>query len=207
MLVLDGGLRSEPVRKGRFRFEAVRSGSHALELLAESLPDGASILTDRLVTVTLGRERLSTTVDFLVKVEKRPEVRRVFPPKGGSSSAPAVRTPARGSSDAAARRTAPASSRKPSTPPPARTVTITAVPSGPFTIQIAALSQLSRARALAATLEAAGHAAYVIEPPDDDPNGLYRVRAGRFASREDAEKVLPQLEALRGEKFWVIRAR
>lgn len=193
VLVLDGGLRSEQVRKGRFRFDAIRSGSHVLDLLVESLPEGSTLLTSKSVAVTIGREGLARTADFLVKIDKRPEIRRVFPPKGGGPTpvargVDAVDPPAIG--------TSPARVPNPTTGAVAR-----------FTIQIAALSQLTRAQLLANELKAAGHAAYVILPRDDDPDGLYRVRVGRFASRDAAAKAMPKLEALRGEKLWIIRGR
>jgi cell division septation protein DedD len=76
-----------------------------------------------------------------------------------------------------------------------------------FTIQVAALSQLTRAEALVEALKSAGHEAYIVKPPDDDPNGLYRVRVGRFASRGAAQKAVPKLEELRGEKLWIIKGQ
>jgi hypothetical protein len=193
VLVLDGGLRSEQARKGRFRFDAIRSGAHVLDLLVESLPEGSTMLTPKSVPVTIGRERLARTADFLVKIDKRPEIRRVFPPKGGG---PTPVAKGAGAADPPATGT-----------PPARVASGTTVAGSRFTIQIAALSQLTRAQLLANELKAAGHAAYVIVPRDDDPHGLYRVRVGRFASREDAAKVMPTLEALRGERLWIIRGR
>lgn len=194
VLVLNAGQRSEQVRKGVFRFEAVRSGTHVIELLAESLPEGATVLTARSSPVTIGRDRLAPTFDFLVKVDKRPEIRRVFPPrKGGPAPGPTPTT--RSETRAPATR----STRVP--PPPALTPKARG-----YTIQIAALSQWQRADSLAGELRAAGHDAYVIRPSDEDPNGLYRVRVGRFASRAAAEKVIQTLEAMRGEKLWIIRA-
>ena len=44
VIVLDGGLRSEQARGGEFRFDAVRAGDHRIELLKESLPEGAAIV-------------------------------------------------------------------------------------------------------------------------------------------------------------------
>ena len=96
IVVLDGGLRSEQARKGRYRFDAVRSGAHRVKLLIESLPDGAAITGDADVPATLSRGALSADVTFVVSVEKRPEIRRVFPPRGGSGQAAATARPATG---------------------------------------------------------------------------------------------------------------
>ena len=196
VLVLNAGQRSEQVRKGAFRFEAVRSGTHVLELLSESLPEGATVLTARSTPVTIGREELAPTADFLVKLETRPEIRRVFPPRKGAPAPNVPAPPAAPQTRASA--APPIPSVSPSRPSPAL--------SG-YTIQIAALSQLQRANILAEELRAAGHDAYVLRPAGEGPDGLYRVRVGRFASRGAAEKEIRTLEALRGEKLWIIKAR
>lgn len=194
VLVLDGGLRSEQARRGQFRFEAVRAGAHALELLTESLPEGATVLSAQPVSVAIRPGQLAPSADFLVKLDQRPEIRRVFPPKRGTGTAAVSSTNApRG--------------RTPGAASPPRTGRRTVNAGGLYTIQVAALSQLTRALALADELQAAGHQAYVLKPADDDPNGLYRVRIGQFASRTAAAKVMPALEELRGEKLWIIRAR
>ena len=192
VLVLDGGQRSEQARKGQYRFEAVRSGPHKLELLLESLPDGAAIIGERQVDVAVTRERQATTADFLVKIDKRPEIRKVFPPKGGGGAAAAT--------------TRPSNSPRPSvgTPTPAPA---SARRAEQFTIQVAALSALEDAQALVAELKRAGYAAYVVLPPPDGPNGLHRVRVGRYTSRALAARTATRLEQLRGEKLWVTKER
>ena len=76
-----------------------------------------------------------------------------------------------------------------------------------FTIQVAALSDLQSARALARELQQAGYGSYVVNPPPEDANGLYRVRVGRFVSRASANREVAKLERLRGEKLWVTRER
>ena len=213
VLTLDAGMRSEQARKGRYRFEAVRAGSHVLDLLLESLPEGASVIGTRTLNIALTKAQPSTTVDFLVKIDKRPEIRKVFPPKSGAP-APGSR-PTGG--PAAAKSTPTKRAIPPVKPLPAAVSTRQAsgglVPpklrssEGGFMIQIAALSQLSRARALAAELTKAGVPASVLMPQADDPDGLYRVRVGPYATRAAANRVLLKLEKLRGEKLWLIRAR
>ncbi|MCX6546274.1 MAG: hypothetical protein NTV05_17920 [Acidobacteria bacterium] len=81
VLVLDDGARTELVRDGRFRFESVRMGSHTISLLVASLPDGAQLAGAPAVTVELSRDHVPERLVFLVKLDKRPEVRKVFPPK------------------------------------------------------------------------------------------------------------------------------
>lgn len=195
VLVLDGGQRSEQARKGQYRFDAVRSGPHKLELLLESLPEGATIIGERQIDVAITRERQASAADFLVKIDKRPEIRKVFPPKGGGAAAAPLASPKPRSGDGG-----PAVGR-PAQP------TAAAQRGQHFTIQVAALSRLEDAHALVAELKRIGYAAYVVVPPPEDANGLYRVRVGRFESRSAATRAVTRLERLRGEKLWVTRER
>ena len=81
VVVLDGGKRSERSKRGKYAFEAVQSGEHSVTLLAESLPDGALIAGEATQVATLGRGRTAIDVPFLVSLEKREEIRKVFPGK------------------------------------------------------------------------------------------------------------------------------
>ena len=81
VVVLDDGARTEVARAGRFQFDAVRMGTHAVSVLSGSLPEGALLTGPAAVTVELARNQDATEIVFLVKLEKRPEVRKVFPPK------------------------------------------------------------------------------------------------------------------------------
>jgi hypothetical protein len=81
VLVLDDGARSEAVRDGRFRFDSVRIGTHKLALLPDSLPEGAQAVGSPTIDVQLDRGHTTAEVTYLVKIEKRPEIRKVFPPK------------------------------------------------------------------------------------------------------------------------------
>jgi cell division septation protein DedD len=219
VVVLDAGARSERARKGRYRFDAVRSGEHTLELLTDSLPEGSTIVSAPQVTVALVRDHLSAEVEYLIKTDKRPEVRKVFPPRGGGPPVPAPATVA-----GAARTARPPAPRPAATATPPSTPTVAAVqplppetrtaprstqaePSGLFTIQVAALNDPLRAREMASQLAAAGFAAYVVEPNASDPDGPVRVRVGRYATRSAAEKALAVLEERRGEKLWITKAR
>ena len=211
IVVLDGGLRSEQARKGRYRFDAVRSGGHLVKLLIESLPDGAAITGDAEVSATLSRNALSADVTFVVSIEKRPEIRRVFPPRGGSGQAAATARPAAGRSNRPAAAPTAARSAPASVPPPAIT-TPASSPNTPavmskFAIQIAALHDPSRARDAVQQLKSTGMPAYLVEPSASDPDGPYRVRLGPYVSREEAQKVAATLEAQRGEKVWVTREK
>ena len=210
IVVLDGGLRSEQARKGRYQFNAVRSGPHLVKLLLESLPDGAVVTGDAEVPATLSRDALAAEVTFVVSIEKRPEIRRVFPPRGGGQgAAAAVRPPTgrgnRPATSGPAPRTAPSAV---SSPTVANTSAVN-VASGPgrFTIQIAALNDPSRAKEAVEKLKATGMPAYLVNPPAGDPDAPYRVRVGLYDSREEAQKVAATLEAHRGEKLWVTREK
>ena len=208
VLILDGGSRSEEVRKGAYRFDAIRSGDHVVSLVRESLPEGAVIAGSPQVTLSLKRSQLSVDVDFLVTIEKRPETRKVFPSRIGVQPPAASRegagTPARTAPvPSSAAGTAAAAPKAPA--PPARSVTAgTASPSSRFAVQIAALSDPLRARMIAETLSAAGFPAYVVAPAASDPDGPYRVRVGGYRTRQAASGAAATLQKLRGEKLWVI---
>jgi cell division septation protein DedD len=197
VLILDAGARSEQARKGRYRFDAVPSGGHAVKLLLESLPEGAVIKGDAEVRTALGRGRMTSEITFLVTIEKRPEIRRVFPPKGGGR-------PAAGAARPAGATTAPARTAGASKPgaraavPPARAPRVV--------IQVAALHDRDNAVALVESLKKAGLPAYISHPGTSDPP-LYRVRVGPFTSRAAAQKTALVLEKARGEKLWVLREK
>ena len=223
VLVLDGGQRSEQARKGQYRFEAIRSGKHTLELLLDSLPEGATMIGERSVEASVTRERLHNTIDFLVRIEKRPEIRKTFPPRGGTGGGAGSAKPPAGAKPAPASTPRPGTAKPPATrapqtgtakPPvaPPRTASaqprpVASLPASPggFTIQVAALSTLEDARALAAELQRAGYQSYVVNPPPEGAGGLYRVRVGRYTSRAAAVRTVARLEEMRGEKLWVTR--
>lgn len=81
VLILDDGARTELTRDGRFRFDAIRLGTHNLALVLESLPEGAQVAGEGAVAVEIIRDRALKEVVFLIKLEKRQEIRKVFPPK------------------------------------------------------------------------------------------------------------------------------
>jgi cell division septation protein DedD len=206
ILVLDNGARSEQASKGRYRFDAVKSGAHVLKLLVESMPSGAVIAGAAEVPVEIARERLDVEVDFVVSVEKRPEVRKVFPPKIGAA-VPSREAPTPAGSPGS-------EPRRPSTPsaaPAARA----AVPSAArpaddgvrFAIQIAALRDAARASKMVQELTASGYAAYLVPPAETASDGLIRVRVGGYPTRAAALRALSTLEKRRGEKFWLVTER
>jgi cell division septation protein DedD len=224
VLVLDRGARSEQVRRGTYRFDSIRSGDHVVSLLRDSLPEGAVITGAVEVPLALRRDRLSVEIDFAVTIEKRPETRKVFPPKIGALQSPgskpgveerpAARPAAAGAPagraaerrEPAPRPASPASGRG-SAPAPTRSRSADAANAGTesFAVQVAALLDPLRARGMARELSARGYPAYVIDPPADDPDGPYRVRVGQYRTRAAAAAVVGRLERARGEKVWVIR--
>jgi hypothetical protein len=84
VVTIDDDSRSELARLGRFRFDNVRLGRHEVALAMDSLDDGATLVGPPRVEVELTRDGRAATVVFLVRAEKRPEIRRVFPPKKDS---------------------------------------------------------------------------------------------------------------------------
>jgi cell division septation protein DedD len=202
VLILDGGARSEVTRKGRYRFDAVRSGAHSVKLLVDSLPEGSQISGEPEVAAVLSREALAGEVSFLVSIEKRPEIRRVFPPRSGgpaASSKPEIRANRQPGAPAAA-------GARTSTAARAGT-SVSVVPEAAFAIQIAALNDPVRAKDMAGELMATGLPAYLVVPPAADPDAPYKVRVGPYTTRAAAEKTAAALERRRGEKLWVMRER
>ena len=199
VIVLDGGMRSEQARKGRYRFDAVRSGPHRVTLLLESLPDGAVISGDAEVTTTLARNALIADVTFVVSVEKRPEIRKVFPPRGGRAKN--VTAPTTVAVASPRRLIAPASQAS------ATTATNMTTAGIKFAVQIAALNDPLRAKAAVQQLRDSGMPAYLMNPAPDDPDGPYRVRVGPYDSRDEAQKVAASLEQQRHQKLWVTKER
>ena len=218
VIVLDGGARSEQARKGRYRFDAVRSGAHQVQLLVESLPDGAAIRGDAEVAATLSRDALVAEVSFLVSIEKRPEIRKIFPPRGGSA---AVNRPtgtpgalATGAARSGGGRGAAPSSARVSGAPVSRARTTNSAPAlpvsnavGKFVVQIVALNDPVRAKETVQRLKDTGMPAYLVSPPATDPDGPYRVRVGPYLSREEAQKMASALEDQRHEKLWVTKEK
>ena len=210
VLVLDGGSRSEEVRRGAYRFDAIRSGDHVISLLRDSLPEGAVITGAPEVPLALKRNQLTVDVDFLVTIEKRPETRKVFPSRGGlqpppSASREATSAPARTVAAAPAGAAASPANRTPAAAPPAAAArAATSDPSSRYAVQIAALNDPLRARLMVRDLSAAGFPAYLVAPAASDPDGPYRVRVGRYRTKQAASGAAATLQKLRGEKLWVI---
>jgi hypothetical protein len=196
VLVLDGGQRSELARKGQFRFDAVRAGDHVLQLLKESLPEGAAIVGEAERPLSIAKTAPTFETIYLVTIEKRPELRKVFPPKGGGGTPNAAARPGN-----AASRTANARAANPG--PRASTVAPRSNDQD-FTIQVAALTAASTAHEVAADLKRNGFDAYVVEPSAAG-DGLYRVRVGTYLTRTAAQRTVARLESQLGLKLWVTR--
>ena len=144
--------------KVAFHFDAVRSGDHRVELLKESLPEGAIVAGGNDRTVSITREHPQNDLTYLVVIEKRPEVRKVFPPRiGRQRTWPGQQRDAWREAGRAVRRSG--------TYGPERGVR-TGLYRTPalFTIQVAALSDSSRAHKLVDGLKDSGFDAYLVEP-------------------------------------------
>ena len=206
VVVLDGGKRSERSKRGQYAFEAVQSGEHSVTLLAESLPDGALIAGEATQVATLERGRTTVDVPFVVSLEKRSEIRKVFPGSAASprqkASTPAPRDgevmPSAAQAEAARTR-----SESVVTPSPSSAASAP----GTFALQVAAFNDPIRARRMVADLKDKGLPAFLIEPPPSDPNAPYRVRVGMYATRIDAERASGIVGRLAGVQVWVTDSR
>jgi cell division septation protein DedD len=209
VVVLNGGARSETVQAGRFRFDAVRSGEHTIELLVDSLPQGSVIHGDARLPVAIGFESLKSESTFVVTAAARPEIRRVFEPKPADAGTPSSR-PVLPAVQSPAHRPAanePSAAAPPSPPPSrvARAAPTQESVSG-FTIQVGAFKYRSRGDALVRSLQAAGFAAYLVVPTSPDPSAPFKVRVGSYANRTDADKDMETLERKLGQKVWLVPA-
>jgi cell division septation protein DedD len=190
VLLLDRGERSEQTRGGAFHFDSVRAGAHTVTLLRESIGEGATLTGDPNVDVVLDRARLRATVTFVVRVEKRPEIRRVFPSKSISQNG---NEPSRG--------TAGSNPGVPASRATARAVRTAARASAArgasgdasFAIQLAAIHDRARGRQLVTKLQHRGVDAYLYE----DTDGLAKVRVGSYRTRAAAEPELRRLKHMR----------
>jgi cell division septation protein DedD len=195
VLLLDNGERSEQTRGGAFRFDAVRPGPHTVTLLRESLPENALLSGEHTREMVLGRTDMQATVRYLVRFEKRPEIRRVFPSKSVSRNGrPATPPPS-----------APAVARATEAPAPAATMSPTGPPreTAPrvwFAIQLAATHDRASARQLVDDLQRRGVDAYLSE----DADGLAKVRVGSYRSRAAAGEELARLNEQRIEG-WIAK--
>ncbi len=81
VVTIDGEARSGLAREGYFRFDNVRLGPHRVALAMDSLEEGAVLVGPAELDVELSRGARTANVVFLVRSEKRPEIRRVFPAK------------------------------------------------------------------------------------------------------------------------------
>jgi cell division septation protein DedD len=79
-----------------------------------------------------------------------------------------------------------------------------AVTSGGYAVQIAALRDRSEADAIVKRLAGKGYQAFVVNPVPGKPP-VYRVQVGRFADRGEAEKIAARLKSEEQFSPWVTR--
>ncbi len=75
----------------------------------------------------------------------------------------------------------------------------------PYTVQVAALRSADAAAELAGRLLAKGFPAHVVEPAPDGPEAVYRVRVGKYADHDEAERVRQRLEQEEQLTAWITR--
>jgi cell division septation protein DedD len=133
-----------------------------------------------------------------------------------SSSAPAAKKPATVKPEESAARTAkqaparpepaaaPAPAAKAEPAAPAASARAQQEPSGSgYAVQVAALNVQTEAEAIAKRLNAKGYQAYVVSPT----NGVsvYRVRVGKFSTRQEAQAAATRLQKEEQFKPWITR--
>jgi len=74
---------------------------------------------------------------------------------------------------------------------------------GLYTIQVMAISDRTRAFYIRDNLKGKGYPAYVVTTTDPDDKVTYKVRIGRFASREEAQKMAQQVEEREKLATWI----
>ena len=100
----------------------------------------------------------------------------------------------------------PAVARSAGLPSSATKVGATRVPGGSgFTVQVTALRARETAQQIASSLRGKGFPAYVVDPAEDAPVALFRVRVGPYPDRSDAEHILQRLESEEQFKPWITR--
>lgn len=73
-----------------------------------------------------------------------------------------------------------------------------------YTVQVAAKTDMSVARALAERLRTQGYAAYILAPAPEDARPLYRVRFGQYANRQAADEAGRMYAAQQRGDFLVV---
>ncbi len=138
------------------------------------------------------------------------------------SSAPAVKEPVAAAPPAAAPKppppavSTPAPAAAPVKPEPAATASAAARsgsspvasvdPSGPgFAVQVSIFETRKEADRLAQQLVAKGYPAFVLDPAKGVAKPIYRVRVGKYKTRQDAEEIQARLQ--KNEQFtpWIAR--
>ena len=74
-----------------------------------------------------------------------------------------------------------------------------------FTVQVTALRERAAAQRVADRLTAKGFPAFVVDPVPDAPVAVFRVRVGRYADRQTAERISQRLESEEGFQPWITR--
>jgi len=74
---------------------------------------------------------------------------------------------------------------------------------GYYTIQVMAISDRERAFSIRDSLKNKGYPAYMVTATDPDDKVTYKVRIGRFATREEAQKVAQQVKEREGLTTWI----
>jgi cell division protein FtsN len=99
------------------------------------------------------------------------------------------------------------------TPPPPPVEATAAVktaaagdPSGPgFAVQVAAYKDRKESDSLAKQLIAKGYPAFVLDPVKGAPTAFYRVRVGKYKTRQEAQAIMAKLQSEQYSNAWIAR--
>lgn len=94
---------------------------------------------------------------------------------------------------------------KPSAPKVAETpAAVAATPGGKVAVQVAAFSSRAEAEVVARRLSGKGYAVYVVDPAPG-AKAVFRVRVGKYASLDEAQRISSRLAQEEKLKPWIIR--
>jgi cell division protein FtsN len=103
----------------------------------------------------------------------------------------------------------PAAATPPPTPVEATAAAKTASasdPTGPgFAVQVAAYKDRRESDSLAKQLIAKGYPAFVLDPVKGAPTAFYRVRVGKYKTRQEAQAIMAKLQSEQYSNAWIAR--
>ena len=79
-------------------------------------------------------------------------------------------------------------------------------PTGPgFAVQVAAYKDRGQSDNLAKQLIAKGYPAFVLDPVKGAPTAMFRVRVGKYKTRQEAQAIMAKLQSEQFSSAWIAR--